>query len=80
MTEHDWRGCVWCGATTRHDKTVDGKWICYRDVRHPRADRMRDYIENGAGNKGRQHAPTDPPMYPESPLAIAMFGPPKKEK
>lgn len=42
----EWLACDKCGATTRHD---DG--LCYRDLRHPRADRQRG---------GFQHTPETP--------------------
>lgn len=45
-TKTEWLPCAKCGATTRHDNG-----LCYRDVRHPRADRARD---------GFQHTPDTP--------------------
>jgi hypothetical protein len=77
MADHDWRGCVWCGATTRHDLTADHGWVCYRDVRAPRAESLAEYIAGDPANRGKQHEPSDPPYSPNSPLAIAMFGHPE---
>jgi hypothetical protein len=73
ITDHDWRGCAWCGATTRHDK-VDGEWFCYRDVRHPLADRLAEYIaQSPESSRGKQHTPDDPPYSPDSPLGQALL-------